>query len=26
MGENLTDPHQWEILESMADARRAVTS
>jgi hypothetical protein len=26
IGENLTDPHQWEILESMADARRVVTS
>jgi hypothetical protein len=26
IGENLTDPHQWEILESLADARRVVTS
>jgi predicted metal-dependent phosphoesterase TrpH len=26
MGENLTDPTQWEILESIADARRVITS
>jgi predicted metal-dependent phosphoesterase TrpH len=26
IGENLTDPQQWEILEAMADTRRVVTS
>jgi hypothetical protein len=25
IGENLTDPAQWELLESMADARRVVS-
>jgi len=26
LGENVTDPAQWERLESMADARRVVTA
>jgi hypothetical protein len=26
LGENVTDPGQWERLEAMADARRVVTA